>query len=458
MTLRTHLKPDAIQTVTARKRLPPRKEPYWTKGIRAGQQLGYRKKAPVGQDGGTWVALWTEPAPTPGGTRRARHVTTLQGVHQRHGVPLQPTEHYKRATELAAEYFARAEEMWRLARGGAVQLNRPPTVLDAIAQYLEHLKARKTDLAAQRARWKLLPNVEHTTLATTPLHELEPYHVEQWFLSLKTAQRRGRTANRILAQFKAAMNYAVKKQLVGTDRAWKNVEKFNDPDGRRNTYLTAEQSAALVAACYRKHDERELLADRDLRWCTPGLGRLLRAAQITGARPGELAKLRVADFDAATGTLRLVSNKNKHGEARPREFYLTDPQELEFFRSMAASKLPQAFLITEEDGRSWMYTEGRMAGEPRRRDWAAGMRAAVRNANKHLPKGQRIAVPAEQAGRTTMYTARHTTITNMLNEGVQPWAVTDAVGTSEAMLKAHYDQQRKERVRAELAKRAAVAK
>jgi integrase len=442
---RKHYGLEDIRSVTARKRLQPQKEPYWAK-LATGRHLGVFKTAPLGQDGGRWIARWTEPSDSATGSRPKYFRGTLGDITTE--------QDYDWAKVAAEKFFVRAERDWKNQQHGGAPMDELRTVQDAVRQYVTNLRSQKGADPADRAAGLFKSTIDGTHFGRIPLDDLHAGQVNQWLRGLvKDGTRKGRTANRIFRQFKAAMNFTKRLGRIDSDNPWTNVEPFTDSDGRRNAYLRPEQIAAILASCERPKDAREELANPDFQYCTPDLANLMRACLITGARPGELAKAKVKDFDAITGTLTLVSSKNKKGAAKPREFYLTDTKELKFFTTMAKDKVGDVHLLTRVDGSSWVYSGGKMDGIPRRREWSAGLRAAVADANKHLQKELRIPVPSEQSGRTTMYTARHTAITQMLDSGVEMFAVTDSVGTSPRMLKEHYDQNRKKRVREELAKR-----
>jgi integrase len=439
---RRHYQLKEVRSSDARRRLEPRREPYWV-SLGTGRAIGVRKLAEKGTDGGSWVARSTEPSASSG--KRPKYAQESLGS---------VTElDWDKAYNDALQYFKRAEREWKNQLHG-MPLDALDTVQDALRQYIANLRAKKGDEAADRAAGKFKATIDDTPFGRLPLDDLHASHVNKWLLGLtEDGTRRGRTANRIFRQFKAAMNFVKGLNRLESDNAWKNVKEFTDPNGRRNAYLKPEQIKAILASCRRHKDAREELTDPDMRYCNADLAVFMRACLITGARPGELAKARVQDLDVVSGTLTLVSSKNKDGKAKPREFYLTNPRDLAFFTALTKNKLPQAQLITRENATSWVYSGGKMDGVPRRREWSAGLRAAVRDANKNLEKELRIPVPDEQSGRTTMYTARHTAITQMLDSGVEMFAVTDSVGTSDQMIKEHYDQRRKQRVREELAKR-----
>ena len=90
------------------------------------------------------------------------------------------------------------------------------------------------------------------------------------------------SANRCLAWLKAALNHAwrEKKQTgVETNDEWSRVQPFPGVDVARARYLSPAECKRLINAC-----------EGDFRT-------LVHAALLTGARYGELARLRVADFN-----------------------------------------------------------------------------------------------------------------------------------------------------------------
>src|SRR5207248_11453549 len=104
--------------------------------------------------------------------------------------------------------------------------------------------------------------------------------------------------------------------------------------------------------------------------------------------------------------LTLLSSKNKKGQAKPRIFFLFEPEALEFFKKMSEDKLPQAYLMTRCDGSAWVYEDGR----PRYRSWSWGLQAAIRDANERLPSNAQIDPKA------VAYSIRHSVITDLLSE------------------------------------------
>ena len=237
------------------------------------------------------------------------------------------------------------------------------------------------------------------------------------------------------------MNYAKKHGYNINRQVWKNVGTFPVRDGQRNEYLTLHQRRALIDSCERERDARELVADPELIWSTPDLADLLRGLFYSGARPGELAKAKVADLNIAKACLALTSAKNNKGESRRREFFLYEPAAFEFFQRMAANKSREQYLITRRDGSSWVTS----TGTPLYQQWARGIRASVRDVNRCLPPQERL------PDNIVAYTARHTVISDLLSEsGIEQATVEKVAGTSARMIAEHYHHIVQERLQAKL--------
>lgn len=163
-------------------------------------------------------------------------------------------------------------------------------------------------------------------------------------------------ANRLFRQLAAALSYAKSGGAIGSDEAWKQVGQFPVKDGRRPSYLSVVQRRAILTACEREKTSQELAEDRaagrkELLYCTKDLADLLRGYFYTGARPGELARARVRDFSVRETKITLTSAKNKKGEARPRDFYLYEPDAVRAFERVWNE------LITRLRGDSWKLTD-----------------------------------------------------------------------------------------------------
>ncbi len=145
-------------------------------------------------------------------------------------------------------------------------------------------------------------------------------------------QKRARkaTANRCLAVLKAILNKAWQDDRVGDDAAWRRVKPFEKVEAARVRFLTIEECRRLVNAN------------------PSGLRELVRAALLTGARYGELARLNVSDFDPARRTLHIGESKS----GRPRYVPLS-VEGVEFFQALALNQRALDPLLRNPHGERW---------------------------------------------------------------------------------------------------------
>lgn len=200
------------------------------------------------------------------------------------------------------------------------------------------------------------------------------------------------SANRVMTSLKAALNRAFDDSAnsIPSDKAWRRVEPFNNVDGARQCFLDTAQSVHLINIC------------------EGAFKNLVAAALLTGARPPhELAQLRVRDFHAKSRTLTITAGKTGR-----RDVVLT-AEAVDFFQGIAAGRAPDALLLPRDDGSAW----GKVHHVP-------FMHAAVGRAK----------LPAD----CTMYSLRHSYISQSLSNGMNRQLLAENVGTSVAMIEKHY--------------------
>jgi integrase len=77
---------------------------------------------------------------------------------------------------------------------------------------------------------------------------------------------------------------------------------------------------------------------------------LMKAVMYTGCRAGELTKARRSAFDARTNSLTVT------GKTGTRAIPLA-PVAVEFFTQISKDKLPNAWLLTRDDGKPWAHID-----------------------------------------------------------------------------------------------------
>lgn len=288
----------SIQTVAKRKLLASRREPYWHL-LAQGRHVGYRRT----ENGGTWCARAYDDA------TRKRKYKALPEV-----AALPANMQFDEACRRARDWFLHMEQ------GGE---SDEITVWQACENYVEHLRITKNDeeRAAEETLDRFIRDVRDQPIARIKLTKLAPRHVEEWKNHVvkrpAKVSRRGRkfqlqedretartaaSVNRDLTALRAALNLAKARRYVTTDVAWQQVLKPISTDGgrpgRREVYLDKEQRGLLLKALgsVQFPHAKELVP-------------FVRALCMLPLRPGVLARLRVADYDQRTQTLRLGTDK-----------------------------------------------------------------------------------------------------------------------------------------------------
>ena len=323
-----------IHLSSTRKRLAPRRAPYWGPPIEQGQHLGIRKT-----ENGTfhWIAR--------------RYDEDAKDYRYKALGQLSRTFDHSRAKRAAMQWFADAD---------LGVPNTAPTVESACRDYVSDLEAdgRKSTAHDARRRFertiygrpkaKYVCELPSNEIARVRLDRLRTKQIKEWRNGLGGAKS---GQNRNLAALKAALNLAVEHKRVNPSVAqeWKAVKPHKNANRRRRVFLDKKQRRALVRAANG--------AARDL----------VEAAALTGARPGELVGAKRSQFDPRT---RSMTFKGKTGE---RTVPLS-PAALELFRRLAKGKMPRAFLLTDDSGKRWPHS-----------GWDAAVREAAKKAR--LPRG-----------------------------------------------------------------------
>lgn len=390
-----------IDTVTARAKLKPRREPYWHK-ITKGNYVGYRKMT------STSVGSWSA---------RAMDDATGKEVFKALGAFEDFPEHqrFDKATGAARAWFD------HLGKGGStasttikvvceryvahLQATKPKAELTPYAQARRAAKGKTTtdvvpaaDDAAARFKNYVLDDAK---LATTDIAKLTPAMVDAWRKRLQATPTRSggnrgevrtpSTLNRDMGCFRAALNLAYVDGLTTSDFAWRGkLLPIKDADRRRELYLDKTQRRKFIE-----------MAPADL-------AEFLRGLSLLPLRPGALAALTVGNFDKRLAVLTV--GKDKAG--RDRKLKLPEAT-AKLFESACKDKLPAAPIFARADGRAW-DKDG----------WKWPVKAAAVAAK--LPEG------------TTAYTLRHSTISDLVHGGLDLLTVAQISGTSVRMIEQHY--------------------
>lgn len=295
-----------IETITKRKKLKPRKTPYWQK-IAVGKFIGFYKST----DASAWHAR-----------------ILINGKRYFHPIGGDIDSDYEDMLKLANNWFEQA-----------IKLNNPDeakqTIKSVIDDYIKWLKIEKSNDAAYRTQKQLEKHLL-PALGKIEIRKLTTNQLKNWRDSLvkieedaETIRKSKDSANRVLSMVKAAFNMAFRNGVVSSDVEWKRVTPFKNVGESRKLFLTDTQVKKLI------------------KQNTGGLKQLIEAGTYTGARAGELTNAITRDFDAKNGTLQV------DGKTGIRTIYLSNDG-ITFFKKITSNKLPNALIFTQDDGKQWI--------------------------------------------------------------------------------------------------------
>ena len=368
----------SLENRTNRLKLKPREWPYWT-GIAQGVSLGYYRPA------GTW---WARKL-VPGAKRYAKAaIGTADDHRDANGVDvLDYFQAQDKARALADEQTAGAIGRTTLSRC---------TVEDAIKEYVEALKAAKGETASTDAEQRLNKHVK-PKLGTRPVSELTLTELKRWRDQLVTRKKdplNRATVNRIMANFKAALNavFEDEKRGIRSDKAWRALKAYEDAQTAREDHFQAADVQKLI--------------DEAAKFDQP-FANLLAAGFLTGARYGELAACDVRHFDAKKGVLSIPS-----GKTGARAVTLM-ADATAFFAELVKDRARTAPLLPGSAGERWGKSEQH------------------RRIKKALEK-------AELPKTASFYALRHSYISRAIENDVPLFIIARNCGTSESMIRRHY--------------------
>lgn len=387
-----------LSSKTSRASLPPSDAPEW-EVISPGVRLGYRRGRGSHGRGGAWLAA----SRTIDGKRIQARLGRADDVLPADGKGILTHEQAKDAARAWAK---------SLKAGG--EAPAALTVNDALDKYFEARAAegmKSIHDAKTRAAFHIRPK-----LGKVKLDDLTIEKIRAWRDGMVSAQKRLRTgkfaekantitvdladpevirrrrdtANRTLTTLKAALNWAFNHRLISDDTAWRLVKPYRGTTAARLRFLSPNEQKALIAASNG--------AIRDL----------VSAALVTGARFGELARLRVCDYDPVNKSVFVAESKS----GKPRHIPLPAGG-AELFERLARERPGSDPLLRQENGAAW-------APATYHRPWKALLARA-------------------KLSDVTLHEIRHTYASTMVRNGAPLIVVAEALGHSDTrMAEKHY--------------------
>jgi integrase len=300
----------ALETRTARARLRPRAWPYW-RALEPNVHLGYYRPL-------TGPGAWK---------RRLRDDGAYVVDH------LGLADDYADANGREILSYAQAQRTAlkpQIARRGI-------TVNAVLDRYLAHLRADgRTAAAIRDTNYRF--NAVRPKLGDVELGDVSTKQLKRWLHDQvkdadpdEEAQRRARaSANRNWTSLRAALNLAFADDLIDSDKAWRKLKPFRGVERARIRYLDHAEVARLDNAI------------------DPEFQPLLRAALFVGCRYGALCALKVADFNADAGTLRLSTRKGD-GSVKVYHVHLSEAAQA-FFAARCAGRAGADLIFRRRDG------------------------------------------------------------------------------------------------------------
>jgi integrase len=301
-----------------------------------GLAIGYRKSESVG---GVWFA------------RKHREGTTKY-IFQRIGLA-DDTQPANGTTVFSYEQTVKEAEKWEAHQTGQVLINKAYTVRNLMDDYLayQELKKRRSQAKTKRRiEANILP-----TLGNVPLRKLTHHQVENWFHTLAKAtprlrpkrldepvyrkvadpadeeylRQRQSSANRVWNIFRSMLNFGYKQNKVASRLAWDKVQEFGAVNEPRIVEISFDQLTAVIDSC------------------DPVFQPMAKAALYTGARYGELCRMKVRDFNPKTSKVFLPKTKNSNS----RYVFLHD-EALEMFLELTTGRDPDEVIFLN-NGNHW---------------------------------------------------------------------------------------------------------
>jgi integrase len=335
-----------LATLTARRTLKVNQRPYWEQ-ITQGRSLGYRKNS---VRAGVWVARLKE-----GSFRREARLGLADDVVDADGVQVLD---YAQAVKAADSWFMSAlrEATGQTPRRGSY------TIKQCFEDYIKALEDRGAP-DVHNARYDLQTYIP--ALGDIPVTKIMRPKIEAWRAEIANSRRRTNrkvdaekkpklaapltpeelrkrrsTANRIMRRLAAALNLAVEMHRTHANPLNWTLPALKNADTARVEFLSEEEQRSFVEAC----------------GAEPDFQRLVRSALYSGARYGELGRLRVGDFNERASTVFI--GESKSGKAR--HVHL-DPESCRFFKEICARRSSSEIMLLRDGGTAWQKDDQKKA-------------------------------------------------------------------------------------------------
>lgn len=378
----------ALESRSARLKLQVRRKPYPGPSLARGVSLLYRRN----RTNGTWVVK----ASNGHGNYWTKRIADADDFAEANGKDV-------------LSFFEAQDAAKQLARGDAASGDNGPLSVDgALTAYEADLTARSSN--PYNAQW---PRVHLTSvLRSKPVALLTSNELQKWRDGLLTKMAPS-TINRLCGCLCAALELAAQHdQRIQNKRAWDiGLGALPDAQEARNVILSDDEVRKFVAECYSLDDKLGLLAD---------------TLAITGARPSQAVRLRVADLDAHPMRPKLSMPKSAKGggrnRAKKRHERYSVPITVQLaakLKAASAGRADDALLFLQSDGTPWGANPGQ---------------------TYHRQIDKVVTSIGLDPAEVTIYALRHSSIVRMLLRNVPIRVVASLHNTSTTMIERHYSK------------------
>lgn len=378
----------ALESRSARLKLQVRRKPYPGPSLARGVSLLYRRN----RTNGAWVVKASDGH----GAYWTKRIADADDFADSDGKDV-------------ITFFQAQDAAKRLARGDhGTGDNAPVTVDGALTAYEADLKARSAN--PYNAQW---PRVHLTSvLLAKPAALLTSNELQKWRDGLLTKMAPS-TVNRLAGCLCAALELTAQHdQRIQNKQAW-DVGLAGLPDAQeaRNVILSDQKVRAFLETAYALDHK---------------LGLLVETLAITGARPSQAVRLRVADLDAHLVRPKVSMPKSAKGggrnRAKKRHERYSVPITVQLaaeLRESSKGRADDAPLLLQSDGTPWGDNPGQ---------------------TYHRQIDKIVTAIGLDPAIVTVYALRHSSIVRMLLQNIPIRLVASLHNTSVAMIERTYSK------------------
>jgi integrase len=364
-----------ITTEEARRKLKPRRAPYWVRLRLPSEYVGYMRS----EEGGLWYARFKDRF----GVRHFTQLGTLNNFAE--------DRRYFAATRKAQAWI---DSRKRVSSEGA-------NLREILDEYIGFLLAERTESVALRVKrrvYLVLWTVEDAAgvpVLDKPVADLTTDDLERCLAACRARETKRGTdvESRVIPVLFAAVNRAYRAGKAPNNPYWRGLTRLEKTPPGRPSVPTDEEITRLLRAAQ------------------PDFRNFMLSALLTGCRPEELAKLKRRSLSEQSGSdregreIRYGQLRVPNGQNGGERVITISARALEHLQGLSTHKGPDDLLHRQADGRPWEAV-----------DWGEHM--------------QRLRAEAELPKNIGLYSLRDKFMAKALAKGIGAEVVAKLCGTT----------------------------